>query len=112
MRSLVLIACVAVLSACSGSPNESARDVAASLPCLRVESDEVFGASDSVSCELDEGTVRVSWFDSVEARDSFEVLADAASSSGLPASEIVYGGDWAVECDTDAACDVVRDRLR
>lgn len=111
MRSLVLITCVALLSACSGSSNESARDVAASLPCLSVESDEMFVASDTVKCELDEGTVRVSWFDSVETRDSFRKLADAASSSGLPGSEIVYGDDWAVECDSDAACALVRDRL-
>lgn len=115
MRILSLAACVLVLAACSSGGYESARDVAAALPCVSVESDDVMIATESVSCELDGGSVRVSWFESGDDLDEFKTVADTMGEAmgewSEAGSDVVYGDDWAVECDTDDLCDLVRDRL-
>lgn len=70
-------------------------------------------ASDAVRCDsLDTGIdgtsggATVNWFKSDTARDQWKTIAD-----GVSIGVILYGSNWAIECNNKAQCDWLSKRI-
>lgn len=94
------------LAGCGSSGGESyddAQAVADAAGMSSCEADTNVMSSDAVFCE--EG--RANWFKSDDALAQWKQIADAAGGGSV----ILYGSNWAIECDTKAFCDQTKSKI-
>lgn len=122
-RILLAIPFALMLAACGGggggngvtAPRYSdAAAVAEAAGFADCSADDNTLASDAVSCDrLNAGIeglsddARVDWFKNDQARGQWKKLADSIALGGV----ILYGSNWAIECDTKAQCDYLAKRM-
>lgn len=94
------------LTACGGSGAKSyndAQSVADAAAMTSCEPDTNVMSSDAVFCK--EG--RANWFKSDNALSQWKQIADSVGGAGV----ILYGSNWAIECNTKAFCDKARAKI-
>jgi hypothetical protein len=104
----ILLATVAllVLAGCGGSGGKSyddAQSVADAAGMSGCKPDTNVMSSDAVFCK--EG--RANWFKSDNALSQWKQIADSVGVGG----EILYGSNWAIECNTKSFCDSAKAKL-
>ncbi|GAA1728457.1 hypothetical protein [Aeromicrobium alkaliterrae] len=117
LSAVVVLALLLSLSACGGDSVESAQAAATQLGCEDVETDEVVGADETVSCTVDGNGYRIAWFADDESRDLYRRAAENVQEYTENAGEdppgefgVVFGDNWGVEC-LDTTCDEVLEIL-
>jgi hypothetical protein len=106
MKKLIPItAALLALTACGSSSFDSSEAVAKAAKCENFTPDtegELF-AADSGSCTIDGTEVYIHWFKNDETLKNYRTIADQMSGS-----RILYGSNFAIECDTKDACETLK----
>lgn len=110
----VLAISLLVLTSCagkggSGSDYSSAKEVATAVGCTGFkqlsQADAELFTADAGRCSHDGHPITVSWFKSTDNLASYRKVADSFGGS------LLYGLNWAIECDTRPDCQAMQKKV-